>query len=66
MQDISKKEKEKAVTVTRGDYTAIQQGRGVYISNKNGEVIVHVCLGDERPLNEAELASIINEVARRQ
>ena len=54
------------MTLTKGDYTAIQQGRSIYISNKNGERIVRVNLADDRPLCENEMANVIDEVARRQ
>ena len=50
------------MTITKDQITVTQEGRSVWVSEAGGKPLVHITLGDNRPLSEGELENLIKEV----
>lgn len=53
------------MTITKDQITVTQEGRSVWVSEAGGKPLVHITLGDNRPLSEGELENLICEVRGR-
>ena len=50
------------MTLTKDNLTVTQEGRSVWVSEAGGKPLVHITLGDSRPLTEGELENLTKEV----
>ena len=53
------------MTLAKDNLTVTQEGRSVWVSEVGGKPLVHITLGDSRPLSEGGLKNLIKEVKGR-